>query len=224
MIAQSPIADEYHFTDRCNRIPELEVGHHQKILSGLLDGINAQSRAYQLSAASAAVRMFSGKSTNERGIALGPVGSVLIESPAASGKTVMGLMIARQLQFQFGLSVAWVAGSQRLMEVCAENDSRGFDLDFTTLAIEPHKELKADLLVADQGALHDADQLIHLYELVEPQVVLGLAEGSFTNEAVRNCFDQRIEAISPRGWAVWKQETIEHLVKSLVELVSGEAI
>lgn len=222
MIAQPHNASQIHFSDLYGRILSLEGDRHQKILSGLLDGINAQARNYQYSAASTALRMFSGKSTTDRGIPLGPVGSVMIESPATSGKAVMGLMIARQLQFQFGLSVAWAAGSQRLMEVCAENDSRGFDVDFTTIEISSHKEANADLLVVDRDVLHDVDRLMQLHELVEPQIVLGLAESPFTNRAVRDCFDQRIEAISAAGLTRWKRETVEFLVQSLVELVSGE--
>lgn len=224
MIAQPHNASHIHFSDRYSRILSLEADRHQKILSGLLDGINAQAREYQHSAASTAVQMFSGKSTSDRGILLGPVGSVLIESPANSGKAVMGLMIARQLQFQFGLSVAWAAGSQRLMEVCAENDSRGFDVDFTPVELSSRKEAKADLLVVDRDVLHDVDRLMQLHELVEPQIVLGLAESPFTNKAVRDCFDQRIEAISASKLACWKKETVEFLVQSLVELVSGDAM
>jgi len=224
MITQPQNASQIHFSDRNGSFLSLEAAHHQKILSGLLDGINAQARNYQYAAASKAVQMFSGKSTSDRGISLGPVGSVLIESPATSGKMVIGLMIARQLQFQFGLSVAWAAGSQRLMEVCAENDSRGFDVDFTTIEISSQKEAKADLLVVDRDVLHDVDRLMQLHELVEPQIVLGLAESPFTNRAVRDCFDQRIEAINASGLTCWKRETVEFLVQSLVELVSGETM
>ena len=223
MIAQPHNVSQIHFASRHGRLQSLEANRHEKILSGLLDGINAQARNYQHSAASTAVQMFSGNSTSDRGIALGPVGSVLIESPATSGKAVMGLMIARQLQFQFGLSVVWAASSQRLMEVCAENDSRGFDVEFTTLEMNSRKEAKADLLVVDRDGLHDVERLMQLHELVEPQIVLGLAESPFTNAAVRDCFDQRIEAISVCGLARWKKETVELLVRSLVELVSGEA-
>ena len=51
--------------------------------------------------------------------------SVLIESPTGSGKTVMGLLVARALQERLGIRVGWVAMRRYLLDQArAENDSR----------------------------------------------------------------------------------------------------
>ena len=62
--------------------------------------------------------------------------SVLIESPTGSGKTVMGLLIARAVQEDLGLRIGWVAMRRNLLaQAAAENEARGIGVEATFLSM-----------------------------------------------------------------------------------------
>ena len=60
----------------------------------------------------------------------------MIESPTGSGKTIMALAIARQMQQEFGFSIGWAAMRRNLLTQ-AQNENRrwGFDLDIQTISM-----------------------------------------------------------------------------------------
>src|SRR5947209_18433332 len=84
-------------------------------LTDLLAPTAVQPRPYQLRIVAKAVGLFA-----DAGLR-----SVLIESPTGSGKTVMGLLVARALQERLGVRVGWVAMRRYLLEQArAENEAK----------------------------------------------------------------------------------------------------
>src|SRR5687768_6555703 len=56
--------------------------------------------------------------------------SILIDSPTGSGKTVMGLLIAREMQGRLGVRVGWVAMRRYLLgQAEAENHEKGIGVE-----------------------------------------------------------------------------------------------
>jgi superfamily II DNA or RNA helicase len=74
-------------------------------LSTILTSMDVQPRPYQQRIVGKAVDLFTNRQLR----------SVLIDSPTGSGKTIMGLLIARVLQDRLGLRVGWVAMRRYLL-------------------------------------------------------------------------------------------------------------
>src|SRR4051794_25680116 len=84
-------------------------------LDTLIAGTAVEPRPYQRRIVGKAVELFSRQGLR----------SILIDSPTGSGKTVMGLLVARALQEQAGLRVGWVAMRRYLLaQARAENEQR----------------------------------------------------------------------------------------------------
>src|SRR5258707_10947585 len=79
--------------------------------------------------------------------------SILIDSPTGSGKTIMGLLVARALQEQMGLRAGWVAMRRYLLEQAREeNEIRRLGVQACYLSMfdrDPPTAL--DLLVVDEA-------------------------------------------------------------------------
>jgi superfamily II DNA or RNA helicase len=108
--------------------------------------------------------------------------SVLVESPTGSGKTVMGLMIARLMQQALGLKVGWVAMRRYLLaQAEAENAERGLGLQASYISMfdrDPPAQL--DLLVVDEAQHDAAASMAHLHNVVRP----------FRADKIKLCFDK----------------------------------
>jgi len=81
----------------------------------VLIGAAAETRPYQLRIAENALRMFRGTWRNRVGQLEPSAHSVMVESPTGSGKTIMALAIARQMQREFGFSIGWAAMRRNLL-------------------------------------------------------------------------------------------------------------
>jgi superfamily II DNA or RNA helicase len=117
--------------------------------------------------------------------------SILIDSPTGSGKTVMGLLVAKALQGRLGVRVGWVAMRRYLLEQArAENEARRIGVEAAYLSMfdrDPPSGL--DLLVVDE-AQHDAAQsMALLHQRVRPRFILGLSATPFRADRVKLCFD-----------------------------------
>ncbi len=117
--------------------------------------------------------------------------SLLIDSPTGSGKTIMGLLIARELQDCLGIRTGWVAMRRYLLaQARAENEDRGIGVTAEYISMfdkEPPTGL--DLLVVDE-AQHDAAQsMAHLHQVIRPRFILGLSATPFRADRVKLCFD-----------------------------------
>lgn len=117
--------------------------------------------------------------------------SLLIDSPTGSGKTVMGLLIAKQLQERLGVQVGWVAMRRNLLaQAEAENRAKGIDVAAHYLSMfdkEPPTNL--DLLVVDEAQHDAASSMAHLHQRVRPRFILGLSATPFRADRIKLCFD-----------------------------------
>lgn len=133
--------------------------------------------------------------------------SVLIDSPTGSGKTVMGLLIARILQERLGLRIGWVAMRRYLLDqAAAENAARAIHADLHFISMfdkEPPRHL--DMLIVDEAQHDAASSMAHLHNLIQPRCILGLSATPFRADKVKLCFDAVIKdagihALIQDGW------------------------
>lgn len=160
---------------------------------GSLVGAIAEPRPYQLRIAENALRMFRGTWRNRVGEIEPPAHSVMVESPTGSGKTIMALAIARQMQQEFGFSVGWAAMRRNLLTQ-ARNENRrwGFDLDMQTISMFDKNPPAVDILVVDEAQHDAAMSMANLHCMIRPKKVLGLTATPFRTDRIKLCFDKVI--------------------------------
>jgi superfamily II DNA or RNA helicase len=137
--------------------------------------------------------MFRGEFVNRHGEREPEAGSVMIESPTGSGKTVMGLIVARMLQRQFGYSVGWVAMRRNLLtQAEEENRRRGFDVDMKRISMFDKNPPPVDVLVVDEAQHDAAMSMANLHCTIRPKKVLGLSATPYRTDRIKLCFDKVI--------------------------------
>ena len=137
---------------------------------------------------------------NERSLAAWDEGleSVLVISPTGSGKTVMGLMLAKAMkESDAELGVVWVALRRTLLkQVVDENERIGVKNLVPLSAFDKDVEGKVSvfervLLVFDEAHHSPADTLVSLWDNCSPVFTLGLTATPMRCDDMRLCF-QRI--------------------------------
>ena len=167
-------------------------------LAALLPHTAVDPRPYQARIVRRAVDLFAGRGTSADGKppAVGRAAaarSVLIESPTGSGKTVMGLLIARLLAGEFGVRVGWAAMRRNLLaQVVRENDAKrtGVDPLVPLSMFDKHPPPGLDLLVVDEAQHDAAASMAHLHNVIRPRWILGLTATPFRTDRVKLCFDR----------------------------------
>lgn len=163
------------------------------LLPDITVGVAIEPRPYQLRIISKTVRMFTGEYVNRHGEQEPPANSVMIESPTGSGKTVMGLSVARRMQRQFGYSVGWVAMRRNLLtQAEEENRRRGFDVDMKLISMFDKTPPQVDLLMVDEAQHDGAMSMANLHCMIRPQKVLGLSATPYRTDRIKLCFDKVI--------------------------------
>ncbi|MCA9113478.1 MAG: DEAD/DEAH box helicase family protein [Planctomycetaceae bacterium] len=182
-----------------------------------------ETRPYQQRIIARAVGYFRGQSSPEGSSSDLPAASVMVESPTGSGKTVMGLLIAREVQRQTGCRVGWVAMRRNLLaQARAENVSRQIGLDFKLISMFDRNPPKVDFLVVDEAQHDAAMSMAVLHSEVRPQQILGLTATPYRTDRLRLCFDHvirdtGIHQLIQDGWLshyhhytipAWKPEAV----------------
>jgi superfamily II DNA or RNA helicase len=123
------------------------------------------------------------------------VRSILIDSPTGSGKTVMGLLLARALHQYLGLRVGWVAMRRHLLAQAArENETRRIDVPCQWISMfDRRPPTGADLLVVDEAQHDAAGSMAHLHNVIQPRFILGLSATPFRSDRMKLCFDTVIK-------------------------------
>jgi len=155
------------------------------ILEQLLSGVRLEPRPYQRRIVDKASGLFCEKNLR----------SVLIDSPTGSGKTVMGLLIARLMQLKLGVSVGWVAMRRNLLEQAREENLRravGLDGHWISM-FDKSPPQGLDMLVVDEAQHDAAGSMAHLHNVVRPRFILGLSATPFRADRVKLCFDTVIK-------------------------------
>lgn len=156
----------------------------------VLDAAGIQRRPYQRRMAIAALQMLAGRWRSTDGTSTPATGRVLIESPAGSGKTVIGLAVACAMQRATGCRVGWVAMRRNsLARVAAENAMRRFGVDLQMINMFDKSPEDVDLLVVDEVECGGAAQIERLQRQLQPRWTLGLAINA---DPMKPCFDRVI--------------------------------
>ena len=130
--------------------------------------MRVEPRDYQRRVVGRVIEMFSGPHV-DRNVALPAARSVIVESPTGSGKTVMGLLVARWAQERLGMRVVWTAMRRNLLaQANRENLSREFGVTLQTVSMFDKQPPRGDLLIVDE-AQHDATtSMASLHAAVAP--------------------------------------------------------
>jgi superfamily II DNA or RNA helicase len=157
-----------------------------------LAGVDIDARPYQQRIIQKAIQQFEGRYRN-RGSLEAAAASVMIESPTGSGKTVMGLTIARYLQRQHGLRIGWVAMRRNLLaQAERENRARGFNVDLQLISMFDKLPPAVDVLIVDEAQHDAAMSMANLHCQVRPQKILGLTATPYRADRIKLCFDKVI--------------------------------
>lgn len=161
----------------------------------IFDLTKVEPRPYQERIVDKTVRMLLGEFKNGAGEIEPPARSVMIESPTGSGKSCMGLLVAKVLQERTGAKVGWVAMRRNLLDqVQRENQRHQIGVDLRIISMfdrEPPTDI--DLLVIDE-AQHDAsNSCSHLHNLIQPRWILGLTATPFRTDHVKLCFHKVVK-------------------------------
>ncbi len=144
-------------------------------MSNLSKCLGIETRPYQMRITSKAVQMLQGQFKRGDGGVDREVDSVMIESPTGSGKTVMGLLIARWMQQRHGFSVGWASHREGLLDqALAENKRWGFGVDLRPVPLLDRRASKVDLLIVDEAQHEGANPMVNLCRGVRPQKIVGL--------------------------------------------------
>jgi superfamily II DNA or RNA helicase len=165
-------------------------------IESILGQTRVEPRPYQARIVSKTLDMFLGKHCNGAGEVEPAARSVMIESPTGSGKTVIGLLVARALQQLAGVRVGWVAMRRNLLQQAeAENRTKGIGVDpihFISM-FEKEPPTNIDLLVADESHHDAASSMAHLHNVIRPRWILGLTATPFRSDRVSLCFDRTVK-------------------------------
>ena len=143
---------------------------------------NFEERQYQTDAVKEALTQFQkGKE------------SVLIESPVGSGKTIMGLMIIRELQKQNPhLRVNWVASRRHILEQTERANLEYFHCQLNCVSVFNSNPPQADMIVLDE-AHHEATQsCLAMYERSGNTLTLGLSATPQRTDRMRLSFQHSV--------------------------------
>ncbi len=166
------------------------VASRQPIFANL----NLEIRPYQSRIVDKSLAMFAGEYVNRAGETEPAAHSVLIESPTGSGKTIMGLEVARQMQRRFGFSIGWVAMRRNLLtQARRENLARGFHVELETISMFDKRPPRVDMLVVDEAQHDAAMSMANLHCTIEPKKILGLTATPFRTDRIKLCFDKVIK-------------------------------
>ena len=170
--------------------PTSQAGAEVHPIDHLLQGLDIDPRDYQKRVVGRVLAMMAGPHTDRR-VELPAARSVLVESPTGSGKTVMGLLVARQAQQMWGMKVVWTAMRRNLLaQAELENRQRGFNVDIRFVSMFSKTPPQADLLIVDE-AQHDATQsMSSLHAAVGATKVLGLSATPFRTDRCGLCFER----------------------------------
>jgi len=164
----------------------------EPIVDSLLAGVRIEPRDYQRRVVGRVIEMFSGPHTDRRH-ELPEARSAIIESPTGSGKTVMGLLVARWAQERLGMRVVWSAMRRNLLaQVERENRDRGFGVNLHTVSMFEKSPPRGELLIVDE-AQHDATRsMASLHAAVGPVKVLGLSATPYRSDRLGLCFERTV--------------------------------
>jgi len=172
-------------------VPPAEDPSRGASVASLTSRVRIEPRDYQNRVVERVIEMLSGPHV-VRQITLPEARSVIVESPTGSGKTVMGLLLAKWAQAR-GMRVVWTAMRRNLLaQAERENRIRGFGIDLATVSMFDRAPPRGDFLVVDE-AHHDATtSMASLHAAVGAAKVVGLTATPWRSDRVGLCFERTV--------------------------------
>lgn len=120
--------------------------------------------------------------------------SILIHSPTGSGKTIMGLLVARGLQQGANLRIGWVAMRRNLLaQARRENELKQLGVNLVTFSMfDRNPPTDLDVIVVDEAQHDCCNSMMAIHGLIKPKFILGLSATPFRTDKLKLCFDKVI--------------------------------
>jgi superfamily II DNA or RNA helicase len=120
--------------------------------------------------------------------------SVMIVSPTGSGKTIMGLLAAKQFEDRFGWRIGWVAMRRELLrQARQENEEKIGVKNIHFISMFEKNPPEVDMLIVDEAQHDTTTSCTHLHNTIEPKYILGMTATPFRTDSVKLCFDKIIK-------------------------------
>lgn len=143
--------------------------------------------------------------------------NILIESATGSGKTIMALLIARQLYEERGWVTGWTAMRRHLLIQAAQENEQTIQFPhihfFSMFDKVPPTGI--DVLVEDEGHHSASATSTEMYKTIRPKLHLGLTATPFRTDRMKLCFstvikDAGIRALIDGGFLSGYHQYIYH--------------
>ena len=151
-----------------------------------------EPRLYQRRIIRKAIASFQGTARDAKGVLEPLVSSILVESPTGSGKTIMGLAIARWMQQKLGMRVGWTAMRRNLLAQAAAENGRGFGVGLKLISMFDKHPPQVDLLIVDEAQHDGALSMANMHSIIKPKKILGLSATPYRTDRFKLCFEQSI--------------------------------
>ena len=153
----------------------------------LVNGSTAEKREYQIRLIDKTIGLM------DQGIK-----TIMINSPTGSGKTAMGLAIAKIIQDKYNVGVAWMAMRRNLLkQAAAENRKLNIGLSAKFISMfDSHPPTHDDdgrpikFLCCDESHHAPVSSSLRIQESLQPDYVLGLTATPFRTDHLRLSFSK----------------------------------
>lgn len=131
--------------------------------------------------------------------------SVCITSPTGSGKSVIAMHIAKQIEDEFGLSINWVAMRRNLLRQAAETNTNHFGVkNINFVSMFDANPPKADMIILDE-CQHAATESFNHIASYDVKFMLGLSATPIRTDKLKLPFqrtvqDAGIHRLIQEGW------------------------
>ncbi len=165
-----------------------------------LAGSRAQVRKYQEEVVTECYNRFFGLHVSKSGHVSPPHKSILVESPTGSGKTFMGMMLAKAMQREIpDLVVVWEAMRKPLLAQAVRTNEEMVGLkNFHAISMFANDVSEVEALrdsgrkilhVCDEAQHSAASSSAHLHNIIKPDYVLGLSATPYRTDNQKLCFE-----------------------------------
>jgi superfamily II DNA or RNA helicase len=151
-----------------------------------------EPRLYQQRIIRKTISLFQGTACDAKGNPEPLVSSILVESPTGSGKTIVGLAIARWMQTHLNMRVGWTAIRRNLLAQAAAENGRGFGVDLQLISMFDKHPPQVELLIIDEAQHDGALSMANMHGIIKPKKILGLSATPFRSDRFKLCFEKSI--------------------------------
>lgn len=120
--------------------------------------------------------------------------SIMVVSPTGSGKTIMGLLAAKQFEDRLGWRIGWVAMRRELLrQARRENEEKIGVKNIHFISMFEKEPPEVDMLIVDEAQHDTTASCTHLHNTIQPKFILGMTATPYRTDSVKLCFDKVIK-------------------------------